>query len=236
LHKPNSIIFISDLHLSAQDPIGVARFLDFLAGPAQHAKVLYILGDLFDVWVGEDLNTDFQIEIQKALIGLSEKGIGLFFIAGNRDFLIQARYLQKAGCKRLPDPTIINLHGTPTLITHGDKLCTQDIAYQRYRRVAQHPITRFLFMCLPKKTRQRIGQQLREKSQRYQKQQDVRILDVFLPTVDQWFTQYQVKQMIHGHVHRPAIHESGANKRLVLGDWHKKISYIESTPEGIQLL
>jgi UDP-2,3-diacylglucosamine hydrolase len=230
------ILFISDIHLSAHDEQGVSRFIEFIKGPAQTASKLYILGDLFDVWVGEDLNIDFQCTIQDILAQLAKKGVELFFMGGNRDFLVNERYLKKAHCQKLTDPTIINLHNIPTLLTHGDKLCTQDIAYQRYRMIAQNPLVRFLFLRLPKKTRQRIGQQLREKSRRYQQQQDSHILDVHLPTVDAWFSRYNVKQMIHGHVHRPAVHESATNKRLVLGDWFGKISYIQSSSEQIALI
>jgi len=235
--KPSDrVLFISDLHLRADDAQGLSRFVEFIEGPAQTAQQLYILGDLFDVWVGEDLNTDFQNAIQAIFAGLAKKGVALFFMAGNRDFLINSRYLQKAHCQKLRDPTIIHLDNIPTLLTHGDKLCTQDIAYQRYRAVAQNPLVRFLFLHLPRTTRQRIGQQLRDKSQRYQQQQDLRILDVYEPTVEAWFKRYKVTQMIHGHVHRPNIHEKGPYRRIVLGDWHQKISYLTCFKREIHLI
>jgi len=236
---PKRIIFISDLHLSAANPNMAALFMDFLKGPVKGAQALYILGDLFDVWVGQDIHTAFQLSIQQALSAVVKNGTAVYFMNGNRDFLMQNAYLTAVGIKRLTDPTIIDLYGTPTLLMHGDSLCTEDKAYQRFRRVAQNPITRFLFMCLPKKMRDNISKKLRAKSQQYQKTQSLTILDVTEVAVHKVMRQHQVSQLIHGHVHRPNIHEvnSGAkgSKRLVLGDWHDKASLIISTPEGNSL-
>ncbi len=160
-------------------------------------------------------------------------------MSGNRDFLIANKFLKQANITKLADPTVITLHGIPTLLTHGDKLCTQDIAYQRYRRIAQHPITRFLFLCLPKRTRENIGRKLRKKSQAYQQTQNIKILDVSESTVEEYFIQYNTPQMIHGHVHRPNIHDHAIldkqTKRFVLGDWHTMGSVIISTPEQTAL-
>lgn len=239
LLTPNSTLFISDLHLSATNPSMVALFMDFLNGPAQGAKALYILGDLFDVWVGQDIHTEFQQSIQQALSEVVKRGTEVYFMNGNRDFLMQNAYLKAAGIKRLSDPTIIELYGTPTLLMHGDTLCTQDKAYQRFRRIAQNPITRFIFLCLPKSKRDNISKKLRAKSQQYQKTQSLSILDVTEDAVNKTMRQYQVSQLIHGHVHRPNIHDvnSGVkgSKRFVLGDWHDHASLLISTHEGISL-
>jgi len=236
---PNTTLFISDIHLSDANPALQELFLDFLQGPALFAERIFILGDLFDAWVGKDVNKDFQEFIKGALKNLSEKGIKLFFMAGNRDFLIQHSFLKEAGIKRISDPTIIQLHGIPTLLTHGDRLCTQDIAYQRYRRIAQNPFTRFLFLSLPRRMRQNIGQKLRQKSRQYQQTQDIQILDVSLDAVETCMKRYKVPQLIHGHVHRPNIHdvklEGAKGKRLVMGDWHTEASLLISTPTETSL-
>jgi len=236
---PNSTLFISDIHLSSKNPALADIFFQFLEGPAREAEALYILGDLFDVWVGNDIDIAFQKKVQHALKTLSSQGIKLYFINGNRDFLLSNAFLKEAGCQKLNDPTIIDLHGTPTLLTHGDKLCTQDIAYQRYRCIAQHPLTRFIFLKLPKKTRENISQKLRQKSQQYQRGQETTILDVSLDAVDKLMDRYKVTQMIHGHVHRPKIHTLSINEkaasRIVLGDWYTTGSVIVSKPTGTVL-
>lgn len=225
---PNRVLFISDLHLSATHPDMVALFMHFLEGPVKGAKALYILGDLFDVWVGQDIHREFQATIQQALAKVVKSGTPVYFMNGNRDFLMQNAYLKAAGIERLEDPTLIDLHGTPTLLMHGDTLCTQDKAYQRFRRIAQNPITKFLFLSLPKKKRDTISKKLRAKSQQYQKTQSLTILDVTEEAVKNVMNKHNVSQLIHGHVHRPNIHD---HKRFVLGDWHDKGSLIISTPE-----
>lgn len=208
--------------------------MHFLQGPAKGIQALYILGDLFDVWVGQDIHTEFQQTILTALAEVVKTGTKVYFMHGNRDFLMQNDYLQAAGIERLQDPTVINLHGTPTLLMHGDTLCTQDKAYQRFRLIAQNPITRWLFLRLPIKSRDNISKKLRAKSQQYQKSQSLTILDVTEVAVEQAMRKHQVTQLIHGHVHRPNIHDASCDsqlgKRLVLGDWHKQASYILSTP------
>ncbi|MFI4938642.1 MAG: UDP-2,3-diacylglucosamine diphosphatase [Candidatus Berkiellales bacterium] len=233
------IYFISDLHLSVQDPKGLELFINFISGPAASAHQLYILGDLFDVWVGDDLNVEFQLQIQKALKALTSSPVEVFYMNGNRDFLLSTRFLQEAGCHRLTDPYRFILHGIPTLLTHGDRLCTKDIAYQRYRKIAQNPLTKWLFLYLPKKIREAISQKLRRKSQEYQKSQINDILDVTKDAVETWMIQYQVTQLIHGHVHRPKIHDltikGKKSKRLVLGDWHRTGSVMMSTPNDMTL-
>lgn len=236
---PNTTLFISDLHLSPQADDLLALFLAFLQGPAQQAKQLYILGDLFNVWAGKDINPVFHTQIQQALKALALQGISLFFMSGNRDFLIENTFLEKAHCQKLPDPYLINLQGIPTLLTHGDILCTQDVAYQRYRRIAQHPLTRFLFLRLPKRLRQKISEKLRAKSQQYQRTQKAPTLDVTPHCAEQFIQRFAVRQLIHGHVHRPHIHDLWLNqrlhKRLVLGDWGKQGSVIISTPQRTSL-
>ncbi|MGD9592602.1 MAG: UDP-2,3-diacylglucosamine diphosphatase [Candidatus Berkiella sp.] len=237
--EPKTTLFISDLHLSAQNESLQSLFLAFLQGPALMADKIYVLGDLFDVWVGHDVQTAFHDLIASAFKALADKGIDLYFMAGNRDFLIESKFLQKAGFEKLPDPCIIQLHGKPFLLSHGDKLCTQDVAYQRYRKIAQHPITKSLFLLLPKKMRTRIAHKLRSKSQQHQSGQHKEILDVCPQTVDQMMIDYNVKYMLHGHVHRPQFHHitlcNQQAMRFVLGDWHHKASLIFCTEDKICL-
>lgn len=229
---PNTVIFISDIHLSEQNPALYELFIQFIQGPARTAKQLYILGDLFDVWVGKDIQSAFQEKILNALNTLSSHGVEIFFMHGNRDFLIP-QSLFKNTVKIIPDPCVINLHGTPTLLTHGDLLCTQDVAYQRFRKIARNPLVCFIFRHLPKRKRENISQKLRKKSKEYQKTQQENILDVTQSAVENMMKKYQVKQLIHGHVHRPNIHEG---KRFVLGDWHTNGSALISTPSEISLV
>ncbi len=236
----NSTVFISDIHLSEHDSALQELFLSFLQGPALNAKRLYILGDLFDVWVGKDINVEFHDKIIHSLKKLSDKGISLYFMAGNRDFLLENNFMKKAQIQKLSDPTVIELYGKSTVLTHGDKLCTDDILYQRYRSFAQHPLTRMIFLLLPKKVRTNIARKLRMNSQNYQKNQALTILDVTQEAVEKMMTKFSVDHLIHGHVHRPKFHNMNVSgktlKRFVLGDWHKtSASLIFSTPTDISL-
>lgn len=235
----DATIFISDLHLSAHDEALQNLFFQFLQGPALTAQKIYILGDLFDVWVGNDLQTGFHDKVAAAFKSLADKGIKLYFMAGNRDFLLQGDFLKKARIQKLSDPSTILLHGKPFLLMHGDKLCSQDIAYQRYRKFAQHPITKSLFLLLPKKTRANIANKLRAKSQQYQQKQQLDILDVCPQTVIDVMAEHNVMYLLHGHVHRPKFHTLALFNqkalRFVLGDWHHKASFIISTPTKITL-
>lgn len=215
--------FVSDVHLGDHSPGITALFLEFLRGPAQRAGRLYILGDLFNAWVGNDLLPSFHEGIADALNTLSHTGVSIFFLPGNRDFLVTTDYLNALNITQLPERTVIDLHGVPTLLLHGDLLCTQDSAYQRYRQLAQHPWTRAAFLRLPRPLRQKIAMILRRKSGQYQKTLAPEILDVSPDAVTNTMIHTKVQQMIHGHVHRPAIHATRlgtANaSRLVLGDW-----------------
>lgn len=211
-----------------------------MRGPASEAEALYILGDLFDVWVGEDLTSPFHNELVDAFNMLSAKRIPIYFMPGNRDFLVSSAYLKKSKIIALADRVVIDLHEIPTLLMHGDLLCTQDIAYQRYRKVAQHPFTRAFFLKLPRRMRQAIAKSLRQNSKRYQKNQPFNILDVTPETVIHEMENAKVISMIHGHVHRPAIHDLEINRqpanRVVLGDWNESIgSVVIASPGKITL-
>jgi UDP-2,3-diacylglucosamine hydrolase len=241
LLTPNTVVFISDIHLQSDRPALTQLFFQFLRGPALAAKELYILGDLFDVWVGKDINSELNTQIAKALRDLHDKGVKTYFLCGNRDFLIQKDFLREAHCQPLKDPTLINLQGTPTLLTHGDLLCTQDLAYQRFRKIARNPLVRGLFVRLPKKMRQNSALKLRAKSKAYQGSVSMDILDVPVESAIDFLAKQGVRQMIHGHVHRPKIHDhllpdGSQAKRVVLGDWKEnRASLVLSTPQEMTL-
>ncbi len=239
LFETNSTLFISDLHLSAQEDALQDLFFNFVKGPALMAEKIYVLGDLFDIWVGKDIQTPFHNKVAAAFKTLHNKGISLYFMAGNRDFLLQRDFLIKSGLQKLSDPSLISLYGKPMLLTHGDKLCTQDIAYQRYRKIAQHPITQKFFLLLPRKTRLSIAEKLRHKSKQYQQHQHHDILDVTPGAVQDIMQRFKVPYLLHGHVHRPQFHQVEGiipnGHRFVLGDWHQKGSFIISSSTEIKL-
>ncbi|SDB47657.1 UDP-2,3-diacylglucosamine hydrolase [Pseudidiomarina indica] len=235
--------FIADLHLSPARPDITALFQHFLEHQARHAEALYILGDLFDVWIGDDDTSDFATAVQAALRQLTQSGVPVCFMAGNRDFLIGKRFAQQTGVQILTEPTLIDLYGTPTLLLHGDTLCTDDVSYQRFRKVIRHPVVQRLLLCLPLRTRMSIAQRLRatSKTQQPLTEEQLKIMDANPQAVQNAFMQYQVRQMIHGHTHRPAIHQHSlpqgqVAERIVVGDWYTQGSLLKVTPVSRELL
>ncbi|KFZ28253.1 UDP-2,3-diacylglucosamine hydrolase [Pseudidiomarina atlantica] len=235
--------FIADLHLSPARPDIVQLFCDFLRDEARAADQLFILGDLFDAWIGDDDNSSFAQQIQAELKRYTEHGIPTYFIAGNRDFAIGERFAKQTGIEILPDPAVIELYGTPTLILHGDLLCTDDHSYQRLRRWIRKPWLLRGLLALPLSWRMRIAKKLRQssKTQKPLSEQELRIMDANPQTVQDYFAQYGVQRMIHGHTHRPAVHQlsdqSGQSlTRIVLGDWYTQGSMLKVTHEQQQLM
>ncbi|AZN37622.1 UDP-2,3-diacylglucosamine diphosphatase [Iodobacter ciconiae] len=219
---PSSILFISDLHLSPNDPATTAAFHAFLQGPVCAAGALYILGDLFEFWIGDDgLNEAFNTEIVTAIAQLASQGIKVFFLAGNRDFLPGARFASAAKLSILPDPSLIHLHGQTLLISHGDALCTDDLAYQRFRRIVRHPLVQTLFLALPKRWRQSQVKKLRQRSKASNQIKRSDIMDVNPKATEQLMAQHHVRTLIHGHTHRPAMHILPQGQRWVLPDWYQ---------------
>lgn len=220
----NLTLFISDLHLQAGQPQLTKLFLNFLKTQANRADTLYILGDFFEFWVGDDDADDFNKEIKSNLKWLSQQGVQVFFMPGNRDFLVGKHFAQETGCKLLLDPTVIDLYGTPTLLMHGDSLCTQDIKHQQFRRVSQHKITKKLFLMIPLSIRKFIANKIRNASKKNTYHLTAVQMDVWPETVAQVMLQHNVKQLIHGHTHRPGIHHFSLTQqnatRIVLGAWH----------------
>ncbi|MRJ41127.1 MULTISPECIES: UDP-2,3-diacylglucosamine diphosphatase [Idiomarina] len=234
--------FIADLHLSPARPDITALFLQFLRQQAPNADALYILGDLFDAWIGDDDNSDFAQSIQAALAELTQQGVAVYFIAGNRDFLIGPSFAKRTGVTLLPEASVIDLYGCRTLIMHGDSLCTDDVSYQRFRRIIRHPWLTKLLLRLPLAWRMRIANKLRANSATQKPLTDaqLKIMDVNQHAVVEAMQQHQVQWLIHGHTHRPNIHQVAlANQalaqRIVLGDWYQQGSWLAVTAQGLQL-
>ncbi len=231
-------LFISDLHLDQKRPHIVAAFCRFLQDNS-NVDALYILGDLFEYWIGDDdpaVGLELAIEaIQK----FSETGTPVYFIHGNRDFLIGKRFSKQTHCKILQEETVIDLYGTPTLIMHGDTLCTDDIAYQKYRTKARNPFIKKTLSMLSVKQRLKIAERLRNKSKSATQEKPEEIMDVNQQTVENTMQKHNVDCLIHGHTHRPGEHEFTLNgakyKRIVLGDWYERGSVLICTPENLHL-
>jgi UDP-2,3-diacylglucosamine hydrolase len=218
---PN-IFFISDLHLCEAEPRATDIFLDFLQHQAREAEALYILGDLFEAWVGDDDHCAFNLKIITALRDATQSGLPIYFMRGNRDFLIGKQFMQQSGVRLLNDPTVINLYGVRTLLMHGDSLCTLDTQHQRTRRFTLNPFCQWLGLrLLSLNCRKRLGAWMRGKSRGHLRQIDEDIMDVYPPTVTKAMNDHQASRLIHGHTHRPAIHTLAAGERIVLGAWHE---------------
>jgi len=215
-----SILFIADLHLSPQRPAVTRAFLHFLQQQAVTAQALYILGDLFEAWIGDDDNSSLSIEVQKALKELTERGIALYIQHGNRDFLLGRRFMRATGATLLGDEHIIDYQGCRALLMHGDTLCVDDIDYQRFRRRARNPLYKFCLGLLSLKRRQRLAADWRAKSAAANANKPSAIMDVNANAVDAVMEKYQISTLIHGHTHRPNRHQHSAGERIVLGDWH----------------
>lgn len=215
-------LFVSDLHLSPARPRLTRLFLDFLSERAVHAGRLFILGDLFDVWVGDD---DGALpEVRSALRWLVSKGTDCWLMHGNRDFLIGRRFAQATGCRLLPDPYRLQIDGEPVLLMHGDLLCTDDVDYQRFRRRVRNPLVQKLFLWTPLSRRRRIAADYRQRSALAMAEKSTQIMDVNEAAVEAAMRRHRVGRLIHGHTHRPADHRFKCDGRTVhrhvLADWH----------------
>ncbi|MGV8923618.1 MAG: UDP-2,3-diacylglucosamine diphosphatase [Thermomonas sp.] len=234
-------LFISDLHLDAERPEITTLFGDFIQREASKAKALYILGDLFEAWVGDDDPSDAGAFVAEKLKALSDGSVPVYFIRGNRDFLLGNEYARRAGMIILPDPAVILLHGTPTLIGHGDLLCTDDLAYQQFRAQTRDPRWQAQFLSQPLAARIAFAAQARAASKaRFGELQasgmSETITDVSPGTVASTFALHGVRRMIHGHTHRPAIHdEADGCTRIVLGDWYTQGSVLRVNDDGFDL-
>ena len=233
-------LFIADLHLCAEEPAITAGFLAFLRRDARQARALYILGDLFEAWIGDDDPDPLHAEIAAALRELKQRNIPCYFIHGNRDFLLGKRFAAASGMTLLPEEQVLEIHGKRILIMHGDTLCTDDEGYQRFRRKVHQPWLQKLFLLLPLSVRQRIALNMRAGSRQANSSKDVTIMDVNAAAVQKTMTRHQVHCLIHGHTHRPAVHQLNvANQpaeRIVLGAWHSEGSMIRVDKDETRLI
>lgn len=211
--------FISDLHLQAAQPALTDLFLRFLAMQMDDVEALYILGDFFEAWIGDDDESEFITKIKQALKQVASRGVEIYLMAGNRDFLLGQRFAQAAGCHLLSDPTVIDLYGQHILLTHGDVLCSDDVKHQKFRRLTQNSLVKSLFLALPLSWRRNIATQIRRKSQARTQSLAMNIMDVNQSTVQSFLNHFAVPQLIHGHTHRAGIHQWDGGKRIVLGAW-----------------
>lgn len=231
MSKQQKTLFISDLHLEENHPQTTEAFLQLLKNRASEMDALYILGDLFETWIGDDDQTSFHLTIIQALKNATQQGLPIYFMRGNRDFLIGKRFLHETGCQLLHDEEKIMLYGIPILLMHGDTLCTEDKNYLRWRKKARNPILNTLFfLALPLRFRRYIANQLRKKSMQYTLSTSVKIMDVTQSAVQMIMQKHRVQYLIHGHTHQPNIHQFAINDiphtRIVLSAWDNKASYL----------
>lgn len=233
-------LFISDLHLDEAQPQITQQFLQFLAGPGTQARRLYILGDLFEYWVGDDHDTPLHQLIADALHNVASAGTQIFYMAGNRDFLLGKDYARRAGFAILDDPTAIELNAQTVVLCHGDTLCTDDVEYQAFRRQVRDTQWQQDFLGQSLSDRIAYAQQARDASGAYTAQAADTIMDVNPAAVVDLFRQQQAVTMIHGHTHRPAVHEASVDgrttRRIVLGAWHDGSETLVADDSGLNLL
>jgi UDP-2,3-diacylglucosamine hydrolase len=223
-------LFISDLHLDESRPEIINLFERFLAEDARGAKALYILGDLFESWIGDDDDSPLADRVARALRTLSDSGVPIYFMRGNRDFVLGKDFARRAGMTILDDPTVIDLEGKPALLMHGDTLCTDDIAYQKFRRIMHNRWFQRIALALPLSIRRRIAGRLRGQSQKYIARKSEAIMDVNQSAVENAMRAHGVLLLVHGHTHRPATHRFDMDgqiaERIVLGDWYDQSSIL----------
>lgn len=233
-------LFISDLHLTASRPDITALFLNFLDREARTAEALYILGDFFEYWIGDEaVDQDGHRPVIEALRAVTDGGIPVYFMHGNRDFLIAAHFARATGCQLIPDPTRIDLYGTPVLLMHGDTLCTDDIDYLAFRKMARDARWQRAFLAKPIAEREAIARGYREESRRSTSEKAPEIMDVTAHAVITALREHGVRHLIHGHTHRPGEHlfdlDGAPARRMVLGDWYTHGSVLRCDAAGWRL-
>lgn len=232
-------LFVSDVHLSATRQQTVRLFLEFLAGHAIHARTLYILGDCFDQWLGDDDNTPPHPEVIEGLRKLSQAGVCIKMLHGNHDFLLGHDFEEATRCELLGDYTVVDLYGTRALIMHGDLLCTDDTDYQAFRAYARDPSNQRAFLSLPFAARVAKASALREKTEELVQLKPADITDVNAKAVLDTLRDHKVDTLIHGHTHRPGVHHFELDglpaTRIVLGDWYEQDSVLRWDAKGYQL-
>jgi len=232
-------LFISDLHLEANRPEIGEQFLRFLAGEAREAEALYILGDLFEAWLGDDDPNPYYGEMKSALRELSDTGVPVYFMHGNRDFTIGADFAAETGLTILEDPTVVDLYGAKVLLCHGDALCTDDVQYQQVRAMTRNP--EWLAMMLAKSIEERIAFAIQARKESLERGESLsdEIMDVNQDAVARAMNEHGVEMMLHGHTHRPAVHpldlDGRRATRIVLGDWYEQGSVVRWDDDGPRL-
>jgi UDP-2,3-diacylglucosamine hydrolase len=221
---------VSDLHLDASRP-GITRlFLEFLGGEARQAQALYVLGDLFEAWVGDDDPGEPGASVCAALKALADSGVPVFLMRGNRDFLFGPGIAARCGATLLPDPCVVDLYGRATLLMHGDLLCIDDVGYQLFRRQVRDPAWQATFLAQPLEARRAFAAKARAASREHQSGLAETIVDANPATVAEVMARHGVSRLIHGHTHRPAIHSLNLGdcpaQRIVLGDWYDQGSVL----------
>ena len=234
-----STLFVSDLHLDASRPHITDLFIEFIRDEAANADALYILGDLFEAWIGDDVADPAGDRVANALANLHQSKVPVFFIHGNRDFLLGDAWSRRARVTLLADPSLIVIEGQPTLLMHGDLLCTDDVGYQAFRNQVHQPAWQREFLARSHTERSAFAIQAREESRRQTASKESSIMDVNDDTVAKVMRAHKVTRLIHGHTHRPAIHDFDldgvAAQRIVLGDWYEQGSVLRVDADGVEL-
>jgi len=232
-------LFISDLHLDDRRPETTALLQEFLLREAAAAQALYILGDLFEFWLGDDVPSKCSLQVAASLARLRDQGVPCFFMHGNRDFLLQEDYAKQAGMTLLPEEHIVDLYGEQVLLMHGDSLCTDDVPYQQFRSLVRNPAWQRDFLAKTPPERLQIALQARDASAEHKDSIEMQIMDVNQQQVKAAFERHGVHRMIHGHTHRPATHDLQVNgqaaQRIVLGDWYTQSSVLRVDAGGYEL-
>jgi len=234
-----TILFISDLHLEAERPDISKQFLHFLETEASEAEELYILGDLFEAWVGDDDPNTHYFTIKRALRKIVDSGIPIYFMHGNRDFMIGREFANETGVQILKDPCKVVMYGEQVLLSHGDVLCTDDVQYQQIRKMTRDPDWQAKIRARPLKDRLRMAEDARRQSLEATINKRMEIMDVNQDAVKNAIKQFNVGVLLHGHTHRPAVHEIDIDgrkaKRIVLGDWYTQGSVVRWGRRGPKL-
>lgn len=229
-------LFISDLHLDGERPRILDILLRLLATDAARADALYVLGDLFEYWIGDDDPVPELRPAVQAIRRLADSGVPVYFAHGNRDFLIGERFATESGCRLLPEETIIDLYGTATLLLHGDSLCSDDVDYMKFRTQVRDPRWQATFLALPLEERRKQATMARQVSRESTRNKRPEITDVNADAVNDALRRHGLHQMIHGHTHRPAFHDLDLDgrpaRRIVLGDWYERGSVLRCSDDG----
>ena len=244
MHKEDSgdmtTLFISDLHLEEKKPELTNFFFSFIDQVAASSQRLFILGDFFEAWVGDDEQSELQVSVADKLSSLASAGVEIFLMHGNRDFLMGKAYASQCGATLIDDPYPLEIGGKKGLVMHGDTLCTDDLQYMKFRQIARNPEWQTQVLGRPLQDRKLMAHQMRQMSEAKSQGKSQQIMDVAEQTVRQVITDNNIDILLHGHTHRPAKHsivlENKTAKRVVLGDWHESTWYARSDNNSLQLI